>query len=132
MATWPEWPRVLRTYPVHQEGGVRCWAWETLSFEGSDGRVARLRGGLGGEDEVAADLVLIAVGFTGVDHAEPLGLPLTATGTVAVDETLACGERTWAAGDCVRGADLIVTAIADGRAAARSIDDELSRLPPPA
>ncbi len=69
------------------------------------------------------------MGFDGIDHAEPLGLPLTDTGTTAVDATLACGERTWAAGDCVRGADLIVTAIADGRAAARSIDAELSRLP---
>ena len=130
MATWPEWPRVLRTYPVHEEGGARRWAWETASFEGRDGRVALLRGGPGGEDDVATDLVLIAVGFDGIDHAEPLGLPLTHTGTVAVDATLACGDRTWAAGDCVRGADLIVTAIADGRAAARSIDAELSaRLP---
>jgi glutamate synthase (NADPH/NADH) small chain len=129
MATWPEWPRVLRTYPVHEEGGVRRWAWETISFEGRDGHVTRLRGGPGGEDEVPADLVLIAVGFAGIDQAEPLGLPLTATGTVAVDGTLACGERTWAAGDCVRGADLIVTAIADGRAAAGAIDAELRRLP---
>jgi glutamate synthase (NADPH/NADH) small chain len=131
MATWPEWPRVLRMYPVHEEGGVRRWAWETASFEGRDGHVARLRGGAAGEDEVAADLVLIAVGFTGIDRAELLDLPITAAGTVEVDDALACGEHTWAAGDCVRGADLIVTAIADGRVAARSIDVQLSRLPRP-
>ena len=78
---------------------------------------------------IDADLALIAVGFTG---AEPLPLfdeleiELGPRLTVPVDgafQTVADG--VFAAGDCVRGADLIVTAIADGRAAAAAANAHL-------
>jgi len=55
------------------------------------------------------------------------------SGTIAVDEAFACTTSgVFAAGDAVRGASLIVWAIADGRAAARSCDAYLTgavRLP---
>jgi glutamate synthase (NADPH) small chain len=73
------------------------------------------------------DLVLVAIGFTGVEADDPLyaqlGVELGSRTTVPVDGALATGsDGLYAAGDCVRGADLIVQAIADGREVARSVD----------
>ena len=67
-----------------------------------------------------SDLVLLAIGFVGIEPqdglAEGLGVGITARGTVEPDRGLATGvDGVFACGDCVRGADLIVTAIADGR-----------------
>ncbi len=117
--TWPAWPRLKRSYAAHGEGGERAYAFETSAFVGADGCVTGLRGADG--SVVEADLVLIAIGFDGVEDA--LSLPLTARRTIAVDGDLATAtDGVFAAGDCVRGADLIVSAIADGREAARSVD----------
>ena len=136
-ATWPGWPLLLRTYPAHEEGGMRRWEIEATAVAGGSGGVTAVHGhrvsfpgftGVGPRpdavripDEVVlpADLVLVAIGFAGVED-DPLyagcGIEITEAGTVT--ETGA----VFAAGDCVRGADLIVTAIADGRAAADRID----------
>ena len=65
--------------------------------------------------------MLIAVGFAGVE--DDLGVALTARSTMAVDDAFRTSlDGVFAAGDCVRGADLIVTAIADGRECARAVD----------
>jgi glutamate synthase (NADPH) small chain len=119
LQTWPRWPRLRRSYAAHLEGGERRYAYETVEFLGRDGRVTGLRDAAGAEIEV--DLVLIAVGFTGVEA--DLGVDLTPRSTVQVDETFATTlPGVFAAGDCVRGADLIVSAIADGRECARAVD----------
>jgi glutamate synthase (NADPH/NADH) small chain len=81
----------------------------------------------GGDVTLDIDLVLVAVGFTGVESDDPLygqlGFDLGERDTVPVDATYATtSDGVFAAGDCVRGADLIVQAIADGREAARSAD----------
>ena len=142
--TWPEWPFLLRTYPAHEEGGEREWQLATYAIEGDAGRVQRLlarrvefpgfaetgvRPPASRTDEVVldVDLVLVAIGFTGVESDDPLyaqlGLELGARATVPVDGAFATPSAgVFAAGDCVRGADLIVQAIADGREAARSVD----------
>jgi glutamate synthase (NADPH/NADH) small chain len=143
--TWPEWPFLLRTYPAHEEGGEREWQLETYAIEGDAGRVQRLRArrvefpgfaetGLrkpvavpDGEVTLDVDLVFVAIGFTGVESGDPLygqlGLELGPRDTLPVDRTFAtAAPGVFAAGDCVRGADLIVQAIADGREAARSVD----------
>jgi glutamate synthase (NADPH/NADH) small chain len=135
----------MRTYPAHEEGGEREWQLETIALEGDGGRVQRLRArrvefpgfaetGLrrpapvpGGDVTLDIDLVLVAVGFTGVESDDPLygqlGFDLGERDTVPVDATYAtASDGVFAAGDCVRGADLIVQAIADGREAARSAD----------
>jgi glutamate synthase (NADPH) small chain len=139
-ATWPDWPFLLRTYPAHGEGGRREWEVEATAIEGGPDGVTAVRGrrvefpgfaGLGDRpaavhtpDEVLlpADLVLVAIGFAGVED-DPLyagcGVEITEAGTVTE------GGSVFAAGDCVRGADLIVTAIAEGRAAARRIGAHL-------
>ncbi|HEY2789591.1 MAG TPA: FAD-dependent oxidoreductase, partial [Gaiellales bacterium] len=85
----------------------------------------------GAEELFPADLVLVAIGFSGVE-ADPVYAQLGLDGqrdTVAV----AAGGATavpgvFAAGDCVRGADLIVTAVAEGRAAAAAIHANLARV----
>ena len=119
LATWPAWPRLKRSYAAHLEGGDRHYAFETVEFVGRDGQVTALRAATGAEIE--ADLVLIAVGFTGVEDA--LGVALTARSTMAVDDAFRTSlDGVFAAGDCVRGADLIVTAIAEGRECARTVD----------
>ncbi len=119
MQTWPRWPRLKRSYAAHGEGGDRRYAFETVEFVGRDGRVTGLRGA--GGDVIEVDLVLVAVGFTGVE--EDLGVALTPRSTVAVDAAFATSlPGVFAAGDCVRGADLIVSAIADGRECAREVD----------
>jgi glutamate synthase (NADPH/NADH) small chain len=148
LATWPEWPFVLRTYGAHDEGGRREWQLEPTAIAGAGGQVRAVHGrrvefagfdgvgrrpaarATGAEDVFAADLVLVAAGFSGVED-DPIygqiGVPVAA-GTVATGpggETAVAG--VYAAGDCVRGADLIVTAIADGRAAAASIHARLAR-----
>jgi len=122
------------------------------SFEGEKGAVRRVRAArvearrdngsrtfvpLPG-DEVAldADLVLIAIGYEGASQSrlvEELAVQVDRSGNIAVDESFACETPgVFAAGDAVRGASLIVWAIADGRAAARSCDAYLTgtvRLP---
>jgi glutamate synthase (NADPH/NADH) small chain len=74
------------------------------------------------------DLVLVAIGFAGVEPDplyEQLGVDLTTRRTVPVEGYATAVDGVFAAGDCMRGADLIVTAIADGREAARAVERHL-------
>ena len=97
LATWPEWPFVLRTHGAHGEGGRREWQIEPTAIAGDEGKV-RAGGssspgsGAGAarparprEEVFAAGLVLVAIGFAGVEDDpvyRQLGVPLAA-GTVA-------------------------------------------------
>ena len=93
----------------------------------------------GSEEDLPADLVLVAAGFTGPDTPsllDRLGVETDRHGAVRADygrfETTRPG--VFAAGDVRRGASLIVWAIAEGRGAARAIDHHLtgsSTLPAP-
>ena len=118
--TWPVWPRVLRSHPVHEEGGSRRWRFETVAIEG-DGRVQRVRGQDG--SAIDAELVLVAIGFSGVEP-DPVYPGLE----VRIEDGRVRGtpDDVFAAGDCVLGADLIVTAIADGRRSARDAERRLA------
>jgi glutamate synthase (NADPH/NADH) small chain len=132
LETWPEWPFLLRTYAAHEEGGRREWQVEPTAIEEAGGKACAVHGrrvaAAGGDVVFAADLVLVAIGFAGVEPDpvyEQLAVPLHG-GTVAAGAggvTVVPG--VFAAGDCVRGADLIVTAIAEGRAAAAGIGARL-------
>jgi glutamate synthase (NADPH) small chain len=147
LATWPGWPLLLRTYAAHEEGGVREWGVEPQRIEGRAGAAVAVHGrrvaypgfaGLGprpaavttGEAAVyPAGLVLVAIGFAGVEDDpvfEQLGV-IPKSGRVAAGPGGDTGiPGVFAAGDCVRGADLIVTAIAGGRAAAAAIHGRLA------
>ena len=151
---WPLWPLILRTSGAHEEGGVRDYNILTKSLSGHHGQVQKLhavrvdwtRGDNGrfqmteipgSEFSVDADLVLLAMGFVHPEHdgmLAQLGVELDARGNVKVDgNKMTSVPGVFAGGDMVRGQSLVVWAIAEGRDAARGIDQylttEVSRLP---
>jgi glutamate synthase (NADPH/NADH) small chain len=88
--------------------------------------------------EIKADLVLLAMGFTGPERGpllNDLGVTLTPRGNVGRDaKWMTNVPGVFTAGDMQRGQSLIVWAIAEGRSAARAIDQHLmgeSQLPAP-
>ncbi|MQA73595.1 MAG: glutamate synthase small subunit [Solirubrobacterales bacterium] len=134
---WPLAPkRSLTTYAL-DEGGERRFGHQVVSLEG-DGTVRALRGRrvtgssssvlepvAGSEFEVPADLVLIAIGFTGPERGGAvgaLGLELGKRGTVADRIFATSREGVFVAGDARVGQSLIVTAIAEGRRGARAVE----------
>jgi len=145
---WPLWPMQLRVESSHEEGGLRDWSVSTVRFSGdAQGNVTKLHGVrvgsppkfealAGSEFEMDVDLVLLAMGFTGPVRGgllEELGVALDARGNVAADQRYMSSEPgVFAAGDTRRGQSLVVWAIAEGRKAARGVDEFLmgtSRLP---
>ncbi len=141
LTPWPLWPLMLRTESSHEEGGVREWSAATTRFTGDDrGSVSRLHAvrvgpppkfePIAGSDfEIEVDLVLLALGFTGASPNrmfEELGVSLDSRGNVAANGNyMTSAQGVFAAGDIRRGQSLIVWAIAEGRQAARSVDQYL-------
>jgi glutamate synthase (NADPH) small chain len=137
---WPLWPLQLRTSSSHEEGGQRDWSVSTERVSGH-GRVEKLhcvrvefKNGrfervAGSEFELPADLVLLAMGFVHPEHpgiVTDLGLKLDKRGNIQVDgEFMSSVPGVFAAGDCQRGQSLVVWAIAEGRKAARNVDEFL-------
>ena len=141
---WPYWPIKLRTSSSHEEGCKRDWSVATKRFEGRDGRVERLvavrlewtRGAdgqmrmtevSGSEFELKADLVLLAMGFTGPAAASMLdgfGVARDARTNVSAntDDYRTSVEKVFSAGDMRRGQSLVVWAIREGRQCARAVD----------
>jgi glutamate synthase (NADPH/NADH) small chain len=145
---WPLWPLMLRQESSHEEGGQREWAIATREFIGDEnGNVKALRTVRVGPppkfEEIPnssqifeADLVLLAMGFTGPvknGMLAALGVSLDGRGNVATnDDYMSSVEGVFAAGDMRRGQSLVVWAIAEGRKAARGVDKWLmgeTRLP---
>jgi len=143
---WPYWPMKLRSTSSHREAGhdPRHYALLTKSFRGQQGDVAavttvnveftreRQTGNSNMEElpnsekEWRADLVLLALGFTGPERENvirELGVELSERGTIKTDENYQTNiENVFAAGDCHRGQSLVVWAISEGREAARCVD----------
>jgi glutamate synthase (NADPH) small chain len=145
---WPLWPMQLRVESSHEEGGIRDWSVNTVRFTGdAEGNVTKLHGIRvgpapkfeaipGSEFEMDVDLVLLAMGFTGPVRAgmlDELGVAIDGRGNVTTNENyMSSVSGVFAAGDMRRGQSLVVWAIAEGRKAARGIDEFLmgsSRLP---
>jgi glutamate synthase (NADPH) small chain len=138
---WPLWPLQLRTESAHEEGGTRDWAANTTKFTGdAQGRVKQLHAVRvgpppkfetipGSAFTIDADLVLLAMGFTGPvkkGMLEQFGVALDARGNVAANGNyMSSVPGIFAAGDMRRGQSLVVWAIAEGRNAAKGIDDYL-------
>ncbi len=159
---WPEWPLILRTDYGHEESikkfgcDPRTYAIVTKEFiddgEGNvrgvktvlvdwtrddDGRM-QMKEVEGSEQVYEADLVLLAMGFTGPELyvADPVNLELDARGNykAAYGDYATSVPGIFAAGDCRRGQSLVVWGINEGRGAARAIDTYLtgdSLLPAP-
>ena len=150
---WPYYPMRLRTSPSHEEGGDRQWDILTRAFIGDRGQVRKLRTVNielrprknatpeireieGTEREWRADLVLLAIGYSGPETgaiAGQLNLDLNPQGTIATDDHhMTSSPGIFCAGDAHIGQSLVVWAIAEGREAARHVDIYLTgdtRLP---
>ena len=145
---WPLWPMQLRSSHAHEEGCEREWSVSVMAFSGEHSRVRQVRAVRitversdddrvaivpqpGSDFEMAADLVLLAIGFKGPEESKlfsDLGVRRDASGNVATDAAhRTSSEGVFAAGDARRGASLIVWAIREGRDAAESIDRYLRR-----
>lgn len=143
---WPYWPMKLRSSSSHRECGhdPRHYALLTKAFGGKVGHVAsvttvgveftreRQTGNSnmeeipGSKKDSPADLVLLALGFTGPERGNVvrgLGIELDARGNIKTNAQYQTNlENVFAAGDCHRGQSLVVWAISEGREAARNVD----------
>jgi glutamate synthase (NADPH/NADH) small chain len=139
MSTWPNWPLKLRTSSSHEEGAERDFAVVTHSFVGENGAVAglncvrvdsKMKPIEGGEFQLKAELVLLAMGFVAPKHEgmlSDLGLTLDKRGNVEANTTSYASSlgKVYACGDMRRGQSLVVWAIREGRQCASAIDKAL-------
>jgi glutamate synthase (NADPH) small chain len=146
---WPTYPMVYRVSSAHEEGGERVYGVSTQQFLGTesgevralelvevelvDGRFAPVEGS---EHELKADLVFLAMGFTGPEPSsllDQLGVALDSRGNIERNDSYMTNvDGVFVAGDAGRGQSLIVWAIAEGRSAAAGVDHFLTgrdRLP---
>jgi glutamate synthase (NADPH/NADH) small chain len=144
LTPWPLWPMQLRIEGAHEEGGFREWSVATTKFtSGANGNVRQLHGIKVGpppkfepidrtEFVMDADLVLLAMGFTGPVRngmIEQFGVKLDPRGNVETGaDYMSSVSGVFAAGDMRRGQSLVVWAIAEGRKAAASMDGYLNRV----
>ena len=152
---WPTWPMIYRVSSAHEEGGEREYSINTVRFVGDqDGNVAGLdtvrveqvvhegratfQPVAGSEQHFPAQMVLLAMGFTGPESGaliDQFGVDLDARSNVARDDSWTTNvEGVFVAGDMGRGQSLIVWAIAEGRSAAAAVDRWLmgdTELPAP-
>jgi glutamate synthase (NADPH) small chain len=142
---------IYRVSSAHEEAGERKYSVSTSEFKGdASGRVRSLimsevkfdAGKIvpveGTEREIPAELVLLAMGFTGPETdtvVAQLGVSLDERGNVARAKNYATDvDGVFVCGDAGRGQSLIVWAIAEGRACAAGVDEYLSgstKLPTP-
>ena len=133
---WPLWPYMLRTSSSHKEGCVRRWNLNSLKFLASEeaqdrvsgvevetvewefspeGRPLKFHSVPGTKETIKADLVFLAMGFTGVPADNPvvvqLGLKETPRTALVPDPA----RNIYCVGDCASGASLVVRALASGK-----------------
>ncbi|MCU1544536.1 MAG: dihydropyrimidine dehydrogenase subunit [Microbacteriaceae bacterium] len=136
---WPMAPTLFEVSSAHEEGGERVFLASTIEFLSNEaGEVRAIRVAeteyldgrrvprAGTEREIPADLVLLAMGFTGPERdaiTEQLPIPVDEKGNFGRDgDYQSSHSGVFVAGDAGRGQSLIVWAIAEGRAAASAVD----------
>lgn len=139
---WPMFPNLFEVASSHEEGGDRNYLASTLEFVGEDGRVTGIkvaeteykedgsRGPKEGTERIIpADLVFLALGFTGQDSediADQAGAALDGRSNVARDDQYMTNvSGIFSCGDAGRGQSLVVWAIAEGRACAAAVERHL-------
>jgi len=148
---WPTYPMIYRVSSAHEEAGERMYSVSTQEFikDGSgnltgiklvetkfeNGKFEQVAGS---ERIIPADLVFLAMGFTGPEKSEllkQLEVDIDDRGNIKRDHEYATStEGVYVCGDAGRGQSLIVWAIAEGRSAAASVDKFLTgntQLPSP-
>ncbi len=142
--TWPYWPRTFMVSTSHEEGCERDFRILTKRIEGRRGRVEKLIACRvdqiagryveveGSEFEIPADMVLLAMGFSGpvASVLDAFGVKKSRTGAIlANNEGNQCYQtsvdKVFAAGDARRGQSLVVWAIHEGRECAKAVDQWL-------
>ena len=141
-APWPTDPVLFEVHSAHEEGGAREFLASTVEFLGNAaGEVESVvvceteyrDGGRfpkpGTERKIPADLVLLALGYRGAEHAaltSQLGVDVDKRGNLERQEDYSTSvPGVFVTGDAGRGASLIVWAIAEGRAVAAQVDQFL-------
>ena len=149
---WPLWPNILRTDYGHQESierfGKDPREYEissNLFVDDGDGKVSGLKTQSiewckkngkwkmdfmqGTEKLWEADLILLAMGFTGPEKSLPdqLGVGFNEKENIDTPDErfLTTRSGVFTAGDCRKGQSLVVWAINEGRGAASAIDKYL-------
>lgn len=141
---WPDWPKILRTSTSQEEGCERDWGISTRFFSSRDGihlneahfiRVDwaynenknryEMKELPGTEFSMKVDLVLLAMGFTHVEHSglvKKLNIDLDERGNIKVDGNFMTSEKgVFSAGDAATGASLVVKGIDQGQRAAEAV-----------
>ena len=151
---WPEWPKVLKT-DYGQEEAIEVFGKDprvyqttvTEFIKNPEGKVCGAKivslqpkkdektGRVnmvpveGTEKQIKADLVLIAAGFLGCEGyiANSFGVECNERTNIKTpaDSYKTNVEKVFTAGDMHRGQSLVVWAIAEGRAAAKEVDESL-------
>ncbi|MCW2604744.1 MAG: NAD(P)H-dependent glutamate synthase small subunit, partial [Pseudonocardiales bacterium] len=152
---WPAAPSTRGLSPAHDEGVHDAWAQEVVEFLGDEHgnvravvveqvQIVRIGGRrefrpvAGTREELPAQLILLAAGFTGTDVPELVdalgGTIDPRRGVPAIDADWSVAPGVYACGDASRGASLVVWAIAEGRACAAAVHaalDGAATLPAP-
>ena len=141
---WPTFPNLFEVASAHEEFGERKYLANTVRFVGENGKVTGIEVAetefidgrrvpkSGTETIIEADLVLLALGFTGPESnisVDSTSVETDEKSNLARNQKYATNiDGVFVAGDAGRGASLIVWAIAEGRAAAAAIDEYLDCL----
>lgn len=129
---WPLWSYQLRTSSSHLEGCERRWNLNSLRFRGRGnvsgvevetvewelsplGKPVKFAPKPDTKEVIDADLVLLAMGFTGVPADHPIVRQLMLAQTPRTALVSAPERNVYCVGDCASGASLVVRAIASGR-----------------
>jgi len=151
---WPAWPHIYRVDYGHEEAqkvqgeDPRTYCVLSKDFTGTDGNIAsvktievewqsdedtgqwKMQEIVGSEKVWPADLVLLAMGFTGPEHyaSDALKIEYDERSNYKADygKYATNIEGVYAAGDCRRGQSLVVWGINEGRQAAAEIDQFLT------
>ena len=140
---WPTYPMIYRVSSAHEEAGDRIYSVSTQEFiKDSAGNLtgiklveSKFENGkfeqvAGSEKIIPADLVFLAMGFTGPEQSDLLNqleVEIDDRGNIKRDDQYATAtEGVFVCGDAGRGQSLIVWAIAEGRSAAASVDKFLT------
>ncbi len=149
---WPQWPRVCKTdygqeeaiavfgrdprryqmtvKAVQTDGEGRPVSVTAVRLEPKQEKGRTVMAEIpGSEEELPCGLLLIAAGFLGPEDGAPEAFGLDRDGrsnvATAPGGYAASAPKVFAAGDMRRGQSLVVWAIAEGRGAAREVDEYL-------
>ena len=140
LTVWPYWPTKMRTSSSQAEGAEREFQAATLRIEGKNGQARgvvcarvddRRQPVPGSEFLIRADLVFMAIGFSGPKEEGLLSesaFERDRRGNVVANDAdyRTSRDKVFVAGDMRRGQSLVVWAIREGRQAARAVDAALT------